>query len=358
MHSMHFPLTSLCKASYIQQCNYGYKEAAGVCRSEEKGKKWSCCERVRPSVLRRRQIEEEERRRMKQRRRKLWEANEKQRSVHQQNWLIKCTLTTCCIIWLFLSLPPIACQELNVFTATSNADDASTDQSNLHLKNESWKIPLQNHSLVSSKRPSYRFDSQLLSCTQAGAHKHTCTTRQPVSQSSSAFRPGVSEPKAGTPGLGLCLCPCVHHGCTLLFINYSNTLTQSHFLTRAVPPCCQGCGTEPDHWDLSVLIISLGLRSTANTHTHSHTLLSLTRYNMVADVSNWTLCFQSSDHSPQQAALMKKQCTTLEEIKSLTNQVCLRRLGSSIVWKIAAFSNHNHPQEEVSFSASEWKPEQ
>lgn len=39
MHSMRFPLTSLCKASCIQQCNYGYKEAARVYRSEEKGKK-------------------------------------------------------------------------------------------------------------------------------------------------------------------------------------------------------------------------------------------------------------------------------------------------------------------------------
>lgn len=38
MHSMRFPLTSLCKASCIQQCNYGYKEAARGYRSEEEGK--------------------------------------------------------------------------------------------------------------------------------------------------------------------------------------------------------------------------------------------------------------------------------------------------------------------------------
>lgn len=36
MHSMHFPLTSLCKASCIQQCNYGYREAADL---KKRGKK-------------------------------------------------------------------------------------------------------------------------------------------------------------------------------------------------------------------------------------------------------------------------------------------------------------------------------
>lgn len=36
---MHFPLTSLYKASCIQECNYGYKEAVRIYRSEEKGKK-------------------------------------------------------------------------------------------------------------------------------------------------------------------------------------------------------------------------------------------------------------------------------------------------------------------------------
>lgn len=162
---------------------------------------------------------------------------------------------------------------------------------------------------MSPKRPCYRFDSQLLSCTHAVAHKHTCTTTQPISQSSSAFRPGVSQPKAGALGWWLCLCPCVHHGCTVdhfdalnqhLFINYSNT--QSHLLIRAVPPCCQGCVTEPDNCDLSVLIVSLGLHPPSAFHskyTHSlpHTLISRSiqhwcpKQSTRPDASNWTLCF-------------------------------------------------------------------
>lgn len=132
----------------------------------------------------------------------------------------------------------------------------------------------------------------------------------------------------------------MHHGyilehlistCSLITALYF----QSFSLIRAVPPSNgQGCVTQPDNCDLCVLIVLFGLRPPSALHSRCTHSLAHTRCDARLHPT-WRVWLdvvssQSADRSPQQEALMKKQCATLDEIMTLTNQVGLRNSDSDL----------------------------